>query len=442
MCGEHRGMRLSGSFDTHFICRATLAFFLAVQSLLAVSCTSKGKMPTEPSLRPREWRGVISIDSYAEPGKVRLYWYTSTYPGCIDPVCSPPGPPIERVDLFQSTSGPEGGYRPIRSTGRGGLDSALVSGLTEGRPYWFRIVALDRWGRQLLISDPVVTMPGPRPMPLLTTSISAWGRFSWSPGGDSIAYVDASVWNQPVVTILDLRTRVKHTATSYPPGDEHARDAAWSPDGRTIAYVHTPSPTNYLSDYRVWGVTLSNGARASLTAGRYDDAPAWGGTGWLYFTRGTYGPPNIPEIWRVDPSSPGSEQALTSDQRIHKYRPSVRPSDDLIVYQGRDEAYRTGLYLLAPEIGVSRPLTATDWWEDSTPVWAPDGRHVVFISTRSGHREVWSIDVTSGVTAQLTRSEYGTEKVFASWSPDGRRLGMIHQSRRLGWWQARFEVYD
>lgn len=139
---------------------------------------------------------------------------------------------------------------------------------------------------------------------------------------------------------------------------------------------------------------------------------------------------------------PGSEQALTSDQRIYKYRPSVRYSDDLIVYEGRDESYRSGLYLLTPDIGVSRPLAATGWWEDTMPVWAPDGQHVAFISTRSGHREAWSIDITSGVTAQLTRSEYGTENLFASWSPDGRRLGVIHQPRWLGWGQGRLEVYE
>lgn len=274
MCGEHRGMCLGRSFDARFACHVALASFLAVQSLLSVSCSSKGRMPTGPSLRPREWRGAISIDSYAEPGGVRLYWCTTTDPGCIDPVCSPPGPPIERVELFQSSSGPEGGYRPIHSTSRSGLDSTLVLGLTDGRPYWFRVVALDRWGKQLLISNPIVTMPGPRLEPALTAPMTTWRGFSWSPAGDSVAYVDASVWNQPIVTILDLRTREAHSAVAYPPGDDYVSDAAWSPDGGTIAYVHTPSLTNYLSDYRVWGLTLSDGSRTSLTSGRSDAAPA------------------------------------------------------------------------------------------------------------------------------------------------------------------------
>ena len=38
------------------------------------------------------------------------------------------------------------------------------------------------------------------------------------------------------------------------------------------------------------------------------------------------------------------------------------------------------------------------------PSWAPDGRHVVFTSTRSGARQLWVVDVESGRMRQLTRA--------------------------------------
>jgi dipeptidyl aminopeptidase/acylaminoacyl peptidase len=414
-------------------CRLVLASCLGILALLSISCAHKAsKTPTGPL--PGQWRGVSSIDSYAGPGEVKLYWFTATNLECIDPVCPPPGPVIAKVQLLQSTVGPQDGYRPVYSTFRSGRDSTTVAGLATGRSYWFRVAAFDAWGGQLLISDPVMTVPGSFLSPSMSVSITAMECFSWSPGGDSSAYVDASIWNQWNVAILDLRTGAAYPETSYPAGDERVFGVAWSPDGRVIAYTHTPTLTSSLVDYRVWGLTLSDGTSTSWTSGPVDFDAAWGGTRWLYFCRGTQGPPNIPEIWRVDPASPGSEQAITSDQSVYKYHPSVRQSDDLIVYDG--------LYLLSPATGVSRPLTVSDWWQDTVPAWAPDGRHVAFISTRSGHREAWSVDVASGATTQLTRGQYGAEKACASWSPDGRRLGVIVKHRWQGYDPGRLEIYE
>ena len=51
------------------------------------------------------------------------------------------------------------------------------------------------------------------------------------------------------------------------------------------------------------------------------------------------------------------------------------------------------------------------------PSWAPDARHLVFVSNRGGTRQLWVIDVESGRTRQLTR---GPSARLPAWSP---RLG-------------------
>jgi len=59
-----------------------------------------------------------------------------------------------------------------------------------------------------------------------------------------------------------------------------------------------------------------------------------------------------------------------------------------------------------------RQLTGTGRNED--PTWAPDGRHVCFVSTRSGTRQLWVLDVETGRVRPLTMS--GGARLPA-WSP-------------------------
>jgi len=62
-----------------------------------------------------------------------------------------------------------------------------------------------------------------------------------------------------------------------------------------------------------------------------------------------------------------------------------------------------------------RQLTSAGRNED--PTWAPDGRHIAFISDRSGRRQIWIIDMETGRVRQLQTP--GAARL-PSWS---RRLG-------------------
>jgi TolB protein len=60
------------------------------------------------------------------------------------------------------------------------------------------------------------------------------------------------------------------------------------------------------------------------------------------------------------------------------------------------------------------PKQLTSDGENEDPSWAPDGRHIVFSSTRSGDKQLWILDTESGRTRQLTHSRGAR---LASWSP-------------------------
>ena len=68
---------------------------------------------------------------------------------------------------------------------------------------------------------------------------------------------------------------------------------------------------------------------------------------------------------------------------------------------------------------------------DTSPVWAPDGRHVAFVSDRDGNREVYVMNADGN--EQLNLTAHPAEDWTPSWSPDGQRLAFA--SFRDGNWE-------
>ncbi len=56
----------------------------------------------------------------------------------------------------------------------------------------------------------------------------------------------------------------------------------------------------------------------------------------------------------------------------------------------------TSLWLVTPDGGVMKPLTTAKGVADVSPVWSPDSRSVLFLSTRDGGGRVWIIRVDGG----------------------------------------------
>jgi len=53
---------------------------------------------------------------------------------------------------------------------------------------------------------------------------------------------------------------------------------------------------------------------------------------------------------------------------------------------------------------------------DAGPRWKPDGKELVFYSTRGGHRQIWIMPLDGGPARRLSTDE--GETVYPSWSPD------------------------
>jgi Tol biopolymer transport system component len=68
---------------------------------------------------------------------------------------------------------------------------------------------------------------------------------------------------------------------------------------------------------------------------------------------------------------------------------------------------------------------------DGQPRYSPDGSKVLFVSDRSGGDNLWTIDVASGDTTQLTKGD-GNAWISPEWTPDGEYVVASKGETRLG----------
>jgi TolB protein len=106
-------------------------------------------------------------------------------------------------------------------------------------------------------------------------------------------------------------------------------------------------------------------------------------------------------------------------QLLTAYRPGVRsyrsspdwsPDGRFITYQQQMGNFQIWMMDLRDRV----PKQLTSEGENEDPSWAPDSRHIVFASTRSGTKQLWVMDTESGRMRQLTRAPGAR---LASWSP-------------------------
>jgi Tol biopolymer transport system component/DNA-binding winged helix-turn-helix (wHTH) protein len=237
----------------------------------------------------------------------------------------------------------------------------------------------------------------------------------WSVDGKYLAFSDsASPSEASHIFLLSLDSLEVHPVTSPPPGTLGDTTPAFSPDGKSLAFVR-----DTLDVREIYVLPLPGGSPQQIT---FDHADIQGIT-WtpesdkLIFASSRQGQTSL---WRISASG-GTPQRLPIAGAGWAMRPALNRKGNRLAYTS--VTYSSSLWRasLTPDHKVIRPLEhfISSTGLEEGPQYSPDGKHIVFQSTRTGYHEIWRADADGSNPIQLThfaKNLTGTPR----WSPDSR----------------------
>jgi TolB protein len=231
----------------------------------------------------------------------------------------------------------------------------------------------------------------------------------WSPDASRIAFTCyAQPGTSPVLTAqICIYSEASSRLISWPRFRGTNSSPSWSPDGSELMFMSSMlgNPELFITDAsgaHPKRLTYSNGANTS---------PSWNPkTGQQVAFVSDRG--GIPQLYTMN--SDGSSQAKVDLPDMgYVIDPAWSPNGQLLAFSWRRPNGNYDLYVM--EI-VTRQLVelTRDVGRNERPSWAPDGRHLVFESTRTGTRQIWTMLADGTEARQLTKQG---QNESPNWSP-------------------------
>ncbi len=227
---------------------------------------------------------------------------------------------------------------------------------------------------------------------------------AWSPDQRSVVYTTYRGNNQEIVQ-LHLASGAKKTLVR---GHSLNITPAFSPNGKLMAFA---SATEGNSD--IYTLDLTTQERIKLTFDSSADlSPTWSPNGReIAFTSDRGGRPQIYVM-----SADGSNVRRLTFEGDYNAAPAWSPRGDWIVYVCQLPELGFKLCRITPDGQKRVVITSGPNTEiDDSPSWAPDGRHLVFSSTRGGTSHIYMVNMDGTGLERLTSG--GRHHSSPSWSP-------------------------
>ena len=227
---------------------------------------------------------------------------------------------------------------------------------------------------------------------------------AWSPTGESVVFTVLGN-NGTQVEELDVRTGRTRRISQIRAGLNIT--PIYQPDGSGILYAQgTGNGTDLIF------ASLDSSAPRRITVGKGTDntSPSYSPDGHqIAFISGKSGQPQV-YIMDADGSNIQLLTPYTAGTRSYRASPDWSPDGRAIAYEQQNGLFQIWMI----DLRDRAPKQLTSEGENEDPSWAPDGRHLVLTSSRSGDKQLWVLDTESGRTRQLTHSRGAR---LAAWSP-------------------------
>jgi TolB protein len=217
----------------------------------------------------------------------------------------------------------------------------------------------------------------------------------WSPDGSRIAFTCFEPSHGIVSPQLCMYSMDAGKVLTFPRYRGTNSSPAWSPDGSHLMFSSSMlgNPELFVADSNGANpkrLTFSNGASTS---------PAWnpktGQTVVFVSDRG-----GIPKLFMMNADGTNSAEIDVPDKG-YLIDPAWSPNGQLLAFSWRRPEGNYDMYLMDAATHQITEITK-DSGRNERPSWAPDGRHIVFESTRGGTRQIWTMLADGSQARQLT----------------------------------------
>jgi TolB protein len=215
-----------------------------------------------------------------------------------------------------------------------------------------------------------------------------------------------------------------------------AEDAAWSADGRRIAFVAWSSSSGGQYD-DMWAMDADGSNNTNLTddgAATWEHDPSWfpSGDRIAFVANGSpWGSGGDLYALRLGADGGAAERVrLTRTPNHLESDPVVSPDGTKIAFMGyRPASGRHQVYVMRaePRSPTNRPQGLTSGPRQGYgPDWSPDGQQIAFsrhLPTADGNAEIFVMDADGTNKRRLTRNPaYDSDPAF---SPDGKQIAFL-----------------
>ena len=280
-----------------------------------------------------------------------------------------------------------------------------------------------------------------------------------SPDGKLVAYVVTKIdraQNRRNSSIWMVATDGSRGPWQFTTAPQSSNSPRWSPDGKSLAFLSARLGGDVSAPAPAVSPTPATGPTPAAASGAASpDQPR--NQVWLLSMNGgearrvtnlkngvslfRWSPDGtrLVAVSRMGPSDNRSESRDRSDVRHYK-NTSYKFNDT-----GWFDDRRTHLWIVDVITGTAKQITEGNDWNDSDPQWSADGKHIAFVSNRTGkeydedrNTDVWVINADgSGKLAKI--SDHDESDNQPRWSPDGKWIaftGEVHDRDHPKIWLA------
>jgi Tol biopolymer transport system component len=248
--------------------------------------------------------------------------------------------------------------------------------------------------------------------------ITSFGGLAWMPDNESLILQSKDGFR---IFGLDGKLR-RHIAQDI---DHMTRMGNVSPDGSQVLYQQVDEQMEDHEEMDVWTLDLATEKSSVVVkAPGFDGWPSWSADGsHVYYVSGAEGSRNV---YRVRPGSGAAPIQVTAYNNATVTYPLVlRDSGQLVFTLMKDN---DTIMLQKPGGAENRRMLA----RGTKPMLAPDGKHLYYFGSESGHTGLWVVSTDGGEPRQLLDGDmprlHGPKSLL---SPDGSKIAVSRYQNQV-----------